>query len=96
MHLRSDRLAVGDRVELRGHDARGTVVEVLGRDLVRTFRDGSLEVCEVGRYCVLLPTGRTVVVNDRGGRLRRIPAPLAPPPPRPHELVRGAPAAPRG
>lgn len=80
---------MGDRVELPQHDAHGLVIEVLGRDLVRMFRDGELEVHEVGRYCVLLTGGRTVVVNDRGGRIRRLPAPrvLAPPPPHLHEIV---------
>lgn len=80
---------MGDRVELPQHDARGVVLEVLGRDLVRMFRDGSLEVHEVSRYCVLLASGRTVVVNDRGGRIRRLPHPVTvvPPPPPPHEIV---------
>ncbi|MDO9409278.1 MAG: hypothetical protein Q7T67_12755 [Patulibacter sp.] len=72
---------MGDRVELAQHDAPGVVLEVLARDLVRTFRDGCLEVHDVGRYHVLLASGRTVVVNDRGGRLRRLAAPAAPPPP---------------
>lgn len=85
---------MGDRVELAQHDAPGVVLEVLGRDLVRTFRDGCLEVHHVSRYHVLLASGRTVVVNDRGGRLRRLPAPLAPPPPHLHELtLRRPPAA---
>lgn len=64
------------------------MLEVLGRDLVRTFRDGCLEVHEVSRYCVLLMTGRSVVLNDRGGRIRRIPhVAVAPPPPPPHAIV---------
>lgn len=78
---------MGDRVELPlQDDARGVVLEVLGRDLVRTFRDGCLEVHEVSRYCVLLASGRTVVLNDRGGRIRRLPHPVAVVPP-PHQIV---------
>lgn len=80
---------MGDGVELPREDARGVVLEVLGRELVRMFRDGCLEVHEVSRYCVLLSSGRTVVLNDRGGRIRRLPqAALAvPPPPPPHAIV---------
>lgn len=91
---------MGDRVELPLQEAFGVVVEVLGRDLVRGFRDGTLEVHEVSRYCVLLSCGRTVVVNDRGGRIRRrAPQLLIPPPPPPHAIVirrsgEPAPAAP--
>lgn len=91
---------MGDRVELpRQDDARGVVLEVLGRDLVRMFRDGCLEVHEVSRYCVLLTSGRTVVLNDRGGQIRRVPhAPtVVPPPPPPHAIVvRRGDAAPVG
>jgi hypothetical protein len=88
MRQHGERLSVGDRVELPQHDARGVVLEVLGRDLVRMFRDGCLEVHQVSRYCVLLASGHTVVVNDRGGRIRRRPAPARmPPPPPPHQVV---------
>lgn len=80
---------MGDRVELPRQEAHGVVLEVLGRDLVRGFRDGALEVHEVSRYCVLLSCGRTVVVNDRGGRIRRrVPRLLIPPPPPPDIVVR--------
>lgn len=79
---------MGDRVELPQQDAHGVVLEVLGRDLVRGFRDGTLEVHEVSRYSLLLSCGTTVVVNDRGGRIRRCaPRMLIPPPPPPHAIV---------
>lgn len=79
---------MGDRVELPQQQAHGVVLEVLGRDLVRGFRDGALEVHEVSRYCVRLSCGRSVVVNDRGGRIRRhAPRLLIPPPPPPHAIV---------
>ncbi|MEV4418780.1 hypothetical protein AB0L40_02250 [Patulibacter sp. NPDC049589] len=77
MRRHHERLRTGDRVDLPRHDAHGVVVEVLGRETVRVFRDGALEVHEVGRYCVLLGSGRTVVVNDGGGRIARAAAPPA-------------------
>lgn len=51
------------------------MVEVLGREVSRMFRDGVLEVHEIGRYCVQLACGRRVVINDRAGQIVRAPQP---------------------
>ncbi|WP_026911374.1 hypothetical protein [Patulibacter minatonensis] len=75
MRRNGERLRVGDRVHLPHREVHGVVVEDLGRQVARMFRDGVLEVHEVARFCVRLDCGRRVVVNDRAGQVVRVPQP---------------------